>query len=488
MASKETGKDSDKVEARDAVSELPRGNRRYVTAFLCLFVSTICYADRTNMGIALPALVIDKKEQGEVLSAFFYGYMCTQILGGYLAARFGAKIVLLTGVVVWTLFDLSTVVVAKCLTCLFFTRAGMGVGEGILFPCMHQIASAWYPVQERSRLVTLVASGSDLGTISALIISPAIMAASGWQRIFGVFGAFSFVWVVAYVFRGASRPEDDPRITVEERTFILRNRIANPSTTCQHRADLDIHTLNWRVLLTSRPAWAIYVAHMCYNYSWYILLGWIPQYFGQVLNLDLTKKGGLAAALPYMCGYIGTLLFGRLGDLLVTRGYRALHVRQVMNAFSFLGCACFLVLLRFANSAPAAVAVLCMTLFTGRAAMAGYWVNMIDVAPNHAAHIMGVSNTFGTIPGIIGNLVTGAILQATGSWDLVFAVAALVLVFGATFFHCCASDESIYTQPSYGEGYDGSSATSNSFPGSLDCSLSLSSIPDEEESLLENQI
>ncbi|CAI5709394.1 unnamed protein product [Hyaloperonospora brassicae] len=459
MASKETWKDSDKVEARDAASELPRGNRRYVTAFLCLCVSTICYAEQltvallsdtwTNMGIALPALVIDKEEQGGVLSAFFYGYMCTQILGGYFAARFGAKIVLLT-VVVWTLFDLSTVVVAKCLTRLLFTRAGMGVGEGILFPCMHQIASAWYPVQERSRLVTLVASGSDLGTISALIISPAIMAASGWQRIFVVFGAFSFVWVVAYVFRGASRPEDDPRITVEERRFILRNRIANPSTTCQHRADQDIHTLNWRVLLTSRPAWAIYVAHMCYNYSWYILLGWIPQYFGQVLNLDLTKKGGLAAALPYMCGYIGTLLFGRLGDSLGTRGHRALHVRQVMNAFSFLGCAYFLVLLRFANSAPAAVAALCMTLFTGRAAMVGYWVNMIDVAPNHAAHIMDVSNTFGTIPGIIGNLVTGAILQATGSWDLVFAVAALVLVFGAT--------------------------------------LSLSSIPDEEESLLENQI
>ncbi|CAI5726926.1 unnamed protein product [Hyaloperonospora brassicae] len=202
MASKETGKDSDKVEARDAASELPRGNRRYATAFLCLCVSTICYAERTNMGIALPALVIDKKEQGEVLSAFFYSYMCTQILGGYLAARSGAKIVLLT-VVVWTLFDLSTVVVAKCLTCLLFTRAGMDVGEGILFPCMHQIASTWYPVQERSRLVTLVASGSDLGTISALIISPAIMAASGWQRIFVVFGASSFVWVVAYVFRGS---------------------------------------------------------------------------------------------------------------------------------------------------------------------------------------------------------------------------------------------------------------------------------------------
>ncbi|CAI5726922.1 unnamed protein product [Hyaloperonospora brassicae] len=421
MASKETGKDSDKVEARDAASELPRGNRRYATAFLCLCVSTICYAERTNMGIALPALVIDKKEQGEVLSAFFYSYMCTQILGGYLAARSGAKIVLLT-VVVWTLFDLSTVVVAKCLTCLLFTRAGMDVGEGILFPCMHQIASTWYPP---------VAG-------NAFSLCLALPASSG-------------LWHMCL--EEASRPEDDPRITVKKQTFILRNRIANPSTTCQHRAELDVHRVGHSLSLTSIP-----------------------------------KKGGLAAVLPYMCGYIGTLLFGRLGDSLGTRGHRALHVRQVMNAFSFLGCAYFLVLLRFANSAPAAVAVLCMTPFTGRAAMAGCWVNMIDVAPNHAAHIMGVSNTFGTIPGIIGSMITGAILHATGSWDLVFAGAALVLVFGATFFHYCASDESIYTQPSYREGYNRSSATSNSFPGSLDCSPFRSSIPDEEESLPENQI
>ncbi|CAH0520061.1 unnamed protein product [Peronospora belbahrii] len=475
----------DRITAKDVYLELPRGKRRYLTAFLCLCVSTICYADRTNMGIALPSFITHTTEQGEILSAFFYGYMCTQIPGGYFAARFGAKLVLLVGVIVWTLFDLSTVLVAKCFTCLFVTRIGMGLGEGILFPCMHQIAGAWYPIQERSRLVSLVASGSDLGTISALIISPAIMAASGWQCIFIVFGALSFIWVVVYVFMGMSRPEDDPYITAEERNFILCNRTVDPDTHERQssRAELDTHAINWRVLLTSRPAWAIYVAHMCYNYSWYVLLGWIPQYFKLALNLDLTKKGGFAAALPYMCGYTGTLLFGQLGDLLVTRGYRELHVRQTMNAFSFFGCAFFLFSLRLAKSAPMAVALLCMTLFTSRAAMAGYWVNMIDVAPNHAAHVMGISNTFGTIPGIIGNVVTGAILQATGSWDLVFAIAAVVLIFGAVFFHCNASDKSIYARRSHEEDYSSISATSSS-KSNLSYSSLIPELHDDKESLL----
>jgi MFS family permease len=104
----------------------------------------------------------------------------------------------------------------------------MGLGEGILFPCMHQIAGAWYPLQERSRLVSLVASGSDLGTITALIVSPAILEASNWQRIFVVFGVLSFLWVVVYLFVGVSRPEEDPHITPAEREYIVRN---SPSST-----------------------------------------------------------------------------------------------------------------------------------------------------------------------------------------------------------------------------------------------------------------
>uniref|UniRef100_K3WG25 Major facilitator superfamily (MFS) profile domain-containing protein n=1 Tax=Globisporangium ultimum (strain ATCC 200006 / CBS 805.95 / DAOM BR144) TaxID=431595 RepID=K3WG25_GLOUD len=105
----------------------PVGRKRYAMALLCLWITTICYADRTNIGIALPSFVDSKEEQGEVLSAFFYGYMATQILGGYFATKLGAKMVLLTGVVVWTLFDLSTIFVSKCAWCLFLARAGMGL-------------------------------------------------------------------------------------------------------------------------------------------------------------------------------------------------------------------------------------------------------------------------------------------------------------------------------------------------------------------------
>ena len=49
-----------------------------------------------------------------------------------------------------------------------------------------------------------------------------------------------------------------------------------------------------------------------------------------------------------------------------------------------------------------------------------YWVNMIDIAPDNAEQVLAFSNTLGTFPGIIGNVVTGAILTTTGSWSGVF--------------------------------------------------------------------
>ena len=71
----------------------------------------------------------------------------------------------------------------------------------------------------------------------------------------------------------------------------------------------------------------------------------------------------------------------------------------------------------------------------------GFGVNHLDIAPKGAGVIMGLSNTAGTIPGIIGVYVSGLILEITGSWALVFQTAAGVLIFGLVFYVIFASAE-----------------------------------------------
>jgi len=74
----------------------------------------------------------------------------------------------------------------------------------------------------------------------------------------------------------------------------------------------------------------------------------------------------------------------------------------------------------------------------------GHSVNHMDIGLRHAGTLKGITNTAGTILGILGIVgvsVTGLILQYTGSWALVCQVTAGVSLFGMAFYLLFASGE-----------------------------------------------
>ena len=76
------------------------------------------------------------------------------------------------------------------------------------------------------------------------------------------------------------------------------------------------------------------------------------------------------------------------------------------------------------------MAIICVgKLFSGFGA-GGYIVNHADIGPKHTGRLMGVTNTFAAIPGLVGGILTGVILDVTNSWDMVFYVTAGVTFFG----------------------------------------------------------
>ncbi|VEU37428.1 unnamed protein product [Pseudo-nitzschia multistriata] len=422
---------------------------RYGVALLLCIANAICYADRTNIGIAAPLFLPDPADRGIVLSAFFYGYILTQIPAGHLASRIGVKSVLGVGVVVFTVFDCSTIFASRSIGLLVVVRACMGCGEGVVMPSLHRFAAAWFPSQERSTLVAVISSGTDLGTIFALLFSPWIIRVTGgnWRVVFVFFGALSALWLFPYVRYVTSMPEDHDRISAEEQALITSTRRSNHSGPRRG----GTNPVLWRTLLTNRSLWVIYAAHFAFNYSWYVLLGWLPTYIHDHLGLDLSQHP-LAAALPYICGYVGLLVWGRVSDRLLARGIRIVHVRRGMNSIgSFVPALC-LYLLRYAQKPGVAIGLLSCALFTGRACTLGFWVNMIDVGPDYAGEIMGLSNTIGTIPGIAGNLITGYILKHTQSWTIVFSVAALTSVSGGIVFAFGSTDRNVFEDPSSSDG------------------------------------
>jgi MFS transporter, ACS family, solute carrier family 17 (sodium-dependent inorganic phosphate cotransporter), other len=82
------------------------------------------------------------------------------------------------------------------------------------------------------------------------------------------------------------------------------------------------------------------------------------------------------------------------------------------------------------SSAEGAIALMACVMGLAAFAMGGFGVNHLDVAPRYAGVLMGISNTAGTLPGIVGVVATGFILDITGSWAIVFGTAAAVYLIG----------------------------------------------------------
>jgi ACS family sodium-dependent inorganic phosphate cotransporter len=399
-----------------------------MTAFL-FFSNTFCYVDRTNISVAVIRFGYSKAMQGIVLSSFFYGYLITQIPAGMLVPKYGPKKVLLCAILLWTLSDFSTIWSAPWPALLITMRILVGMGEGANFPCVYAFASAWFPKERKATLMSIVGSGPDLGSVLALAISPIVSGDYGWQYIFVISASLNTCWMILFLKFSRDYPEDS-----------LKGGSKLNSK------------LPWKTFFKNRSCRAIFISHFCYNYSLFVLMGWIPAYYEQKLNFNL-RDSSIFAALPYMFGYLGSLVAGFGSDFLINRGkYSITRTRKIMNSIGLFGGAIGLIILPQVSSRVAAVGILCMTMFLSRIATSGFLLNVLDVCPNHASQMMSITNTIATVPGILGNVLTGALLDAFSSWFAVFALSSVISFVGGVCYLLLSGSSDIATEVEEGEG------------------------------------
>ena len=400
--------------------------RRYTLVALSAAAVFICYMDRVNISVAIIPMAKDlgwdPARQGVVLSAFFVGYLATQILGGRLADRFGGKIVLGLGVLFWSAFTFITPIAAFFgFTALLLARIGMGFGEGITFPSIYSLFGRALPQLERSRAVGVVFSAIPLGSVFALLATPWIVIHYGWPAAFYSFGAVGAVW-----------------------WFFWHTRI---DASALQRAGEPVEAapppLPWSSLLRSKPVWAIIVCHFCNNWGGYVLLAWMPTYITQGLGVDYANVG-LFAMIPSLASFLFLNVSGVVTDRLIARGGDVTRIRKTMQTIGFGGSALTLMFVGYVQDVTMAIALMTLGSVIGAFASSGFAVNHLDIAPRQAGVVMGLSNTAGTIPGIIGVTISGFILDWTGSWTLVFQVAAGVYLVGLLFYLVFASSKRLF--------------------------------------------
>lgn len=423
-------------EAVLAPVHVQRWPQRFTVVFLLFLSVVVLYMDRVNISVVAPVLMKeygwDPAVMGTVLSAFFLGYFITQIPGGWLSDRWGAKGILGGSVTWWSLVTMLTPF-ASTTWSMMAVRVSLGLGEGMSPPCLYTSIARWVPVSERSRASAFIATGMYVGVVIAFPLAVWIMTHIGWPWVFYLFGLFGLVWSALWYLLVTNNPEDHPRITPEEVRLILQGQRETP------RAQV----VPWRQFFRSPAFWALLCAHFCTNWTWYTFLTWLPSYLVQVKGFSLNEMG-VYATFPY----IAMMLIGNgsawLADEVIRRGVSVTLVRKISQTVCFGGAGLFLLLLSHASSP--ALTILCITLGLGSLACfsSGMGINHLDIGPKYAGVLIGLTNTAATIPGILAPIITGFIVKWTGDWNVVFYLATVVMLVGTVVWDLFASGKKLF--------------------------------------------
>ncbi|KAL9958324.1 hypothetical protein ACROYT_G035326 [Oculina patagonica] len=438
---------------------------RYALAILSCSGFCVLYLSRVNLSVALVAMVNstyadakasannpecqrhtaktskvkdgefnwDQDTQGLILGSFFYGYIVTQVPAGWLAARFGGKYLFGCGVLLTSVMTMFTPAAAHhSVGMLILVRVVEGLGQGVAFPAMHAMWSSWAPPLERSKLCTLSYSGLTIGTILGMPFAGLLCASDiwgGWPSVFYIFGAVGIVWTVVWMMLTYDKPANHPRISIKEKEYI-QSSIGSGQDVITRK-----YNTPWLKIWTSPPVWAIIAANFCDNWGFYTFLTCLPSYFKEVLNFSISENG-IVSAIPFIVSYIVGIGGGQLADWLrynniLTTG----EVRKVSGTAGYLVPACLLVSTSYVGCNQTSLAVVLFSLAIGIQALntSCYSVNHLDIAPRFAGILMGISNSVGTIPGIIAPYVVGLLTDnqpTRAEWQKVFYIAAGVYVIG----------------------------------------------------------
>tara|TARA_B100000945_G_scaffold78628_1_gene60756 strand:+ start:734 stop:2008 length:1275 start_codon:yes stop_codon:yes gene_type:complete len=413
---------------------------RFKVIFLSFLAVSICYIDRVNISVA----IIPMQEQfgwsefqvGIILSSFYFGYMVTLIVGGYLADKYGGKKVLGYGLLIWSFFTIITPFFAYSgLWWLIFIRILMGLGEGITFPSWHAIYARWIPFKERTRAVAFTNSGIAAGTLFGYAVAALIIAKYSWEWVFYLFGILGIFWYFFWNRSVTSFPEDNKNLSEQELKLIKNEAPSKESAP----------SIPFFKLIKNMPFVAIAVATFCNNWSLYTFLSYLPKYVNAPITeggmgIDLSSNIFVFAILiPCVVSIISLIMGGYLADGLIKKGYSVINVRKAVNSIGFFGSALFLFLISSEDSLLNVVILLCLINVCSGICAGGFGVNHADLGPKYTGSLVGISGSIGMIAAILSPIVAGTVLQITNSWSIIFYICAGMLIFGGIFYFIFAS-------------------------------------------------
>jgi MFS family permease len=386
--------------------------RRWAIVGLLFTASLINYFDRATISFALPLiskeLQLGPEAKGVLLSAFFWSYALLQIPMGVLADRVNLRWLYAAAFTLWSVSQ-GLMGLATGLGTLILFRMLLGVGEAIYLPGGSKVVSLLFAPAERGLPCGLFDAGTRTGLVVEGVLVPWMLIHYGWRTSFSFIGFAALLWLIPWFL---TTPDG------------LHGRAASGDAPAARPGFGPA----FAALVTNRNLLGVCLTFFCFDYYWYFLVNWLPDYLVTGRGLTILHAG-LYAALPYFVFGASEPIGGWLADRLVQRGWSETRARKGVVTVAFL-TGLLLIPAARVNTPGVAVALIVGGCLVGLAT-GNLLVILQSCAPPRAIGLWtGVYNFIGNIAGILSPLITGFLIERSGSYTPPFMLAAALIAVG----------------------------------------------------------
>ena len=246
--------------------------RRWGIALLLGLGVLVNYFDRVNLSVSQNALHasfgISTVMFGYLLSAYNWSYAACQLPSGLLLDRFGVKVVGRVGTILWSVASFAAAM-SRGVTGFFAARLLLGIGEAPTFPGNAKAIGYWFPEKERSLATAMFDAAAKLASAIGVPLIGILLLRFGWRWSFAFTGLISLLYsVLFYAFY--RNPSEAPWLSSAEREYIVRGG-AQPEDRLKAAQGAPL-----AYLLRQREVIGLALGFAAYNYSFYLLLTWLP--------------------------------------------------------------------------------------------------------------------------------------------------------------------------------------------------------------------
>ncbi|MDM5340240.1 MFS transporter [Fictibacillus enclensis] len=400
-------------------SSKKRSGLRWGFIVLLLIGAVVNYLDRSTLSIANTTIAeefgLSQTQMGFLLSAFLWPYALANLPAGWLVDKFGAKKMFGWASGLWSLATILFAFV-NSYSLFYALRVVLGVAESPFFTSGLKVTETWFSKKERGLPTSVINTGSQIANAIAPPLLTVLMLTMSWRGMFVLVGAFGILVMIAWV--------KIYRNPTQEECLEIHPLDEKPTAPKEEQA-------KWGELLKKKTTWFMILGNFGIMFTIWVYLTWLPSYLEKEQGFSL-KETGFIASIPFIAGIIGVLVGGLISDSFIRKGAKPVAARKVPIVGGAILAAASVAPIPFIENTTVCIVLLTIGYFASQLPSGVIWTLAADIAPSHQVSSLGAIQNFGGFLGAaLAPIMTGIILDATGSFNNVFLLGAGFLLVGA---------------------------------------------------------